>query len=105
MSVLIKGIEMPKNCCACPLFKSNMSKQLFCKAFGAFDKSDYDKLPKVRMKNCPLVPVPKHGDLIDRDALPWIEGQDEQDNPVYLLLKNNVDVLPTIIPASEEGAE
>ena len=69
MGVYIKGMKMPKSCCACPLFKSNMSKQLFCKAFGAFDKSDYDKLPIERMKNCPLIPVPPHGRLIDADEL------------------------------------
>jgi len=60
-------IEMPETCCACPLFKVNMSKQNFCKAFGAFDRSDYNKLPFERMKNCPLVPVPPHGALMDRD--------------------------------------
>jgi hypothetical protein len=103
MSILIKGMEMPKSCCACPLFKSNMSKQLFCKAFGAFDKSDYDKLPIERMKNCPLVPVPEHGDLIDRDALldtatiHWSQTTNESCFPI-----DEIEYAPTIIP-EEEG--
>lgn len=109
MSVLIKGMEMPKSCCACPLFKSNMSKQLFCKAFGAFDKSDYDKLPIERMKNCPLVEIKApHGRLTDADAL-------EQDAQKRMLICNKNDnqfqkpyevmraiaLAPTIIPAEE----
>lgn len=119
MSILIKGIEMPKNCCACPLFKSNMSKQLFCKAFGAFDKSDYDKLPIERMPNCPIVPVQPHGRLIDADVL--MNEMDKQENALYehghefsFSFKSGGDVCtawynvemmvedaPTIIPAEE----
>ena len=104
MGVYIKDMKMPKSCCACPLFKSNMSKQLFCKAFGAFDKSDYDKLPIERMKNCPLVPVPDHGDLIDRDALldtatiHWSQTTNESCFPI-----DEIEYAPTIIPASKEG--
>lgn len=45
MGVYIKGMEMPKNCLECPL--------VVCLNV----KSD-----------CPLVPVPPHGDLIDRKA-------------------------------------
>lgn len=55
---MIKGMEMPKSCdeCyireknTCPLTKTNVT------GWG-------------RPLNCPLVPVPPHGDLIDRDAL------------------------------------
>ena len=48
MSVLIK-MEMPKSCLECPLLYVTS----LCDGF----------------KPCPLVPVPPHGDLIDRDAL------------------------------------
>lgn len=91
MSVLIRGMEMPTSCCACPLFKSNMSKQLFCKAFGAFDKSYYDKLPIERMKNCPLVPVPPHGRLVDADRL-----LSEQMKQKYYHLPNGDTAIPII---------
>ena len=107
-------IEMPKNCCVCPLFKSNMSKQLFCKAFGAFDKSDYDKLPFERMKNCPLVPVPPHGRLLVADELmlkilDYIDEYSDVDekgwhNLKWCAMKETemaVNAAPTIIPAEE----
>ena len=114
MGVYIKGLEMLKNCCACPLFKSNMSKQLFCKAFGAFDKSVYDKLPIERMKDCPLVPVPPHGRLIDGDGLAEEQKENVRAYHANLITLNDLaeclleqsiseDYAPTIIPA--EGGE
>lgn len=66
MSILI-NMEMPKNCISCR----------FCKAYMAStDSKNYKEyfycrvLDKVKGENdCPLIEVPKHGDLIDRDAL------------------------------------
>ena len=55
MSVLIKGMEMPKSCAECRFYGE------YCWAKG--DENRYSKLP------CPLVPIPPHGDLIDRDDL------------------------------------
>ena len=98
MSVYIKGMEMPKSCESCPCKTADAFGGLVCQATG------YIPLRKVnqdRPDACPLVPVPEHGRLIDADAIPWIEGRDEQDNPAYLLIKKCVDVLPTIIPAKE----
>lgn len=46
MSVLIKGMELPKNCDMCPL-----ADTIICGAQG-----------------CPLIEVPPHGRLIDADA-------------------------------------
>jgi len=130
--IYIPGMEMPTSCCACPFFKSNMSKQLFCKAFGAFDRKDYDKLPLERMKNCPLIPVPEHGRLIE-----WVSVKERLPEAgvsvlcacranIYDVMKMRTDgawvhndavyastymggfvthwaELPTIIPADEEG--
>ena len=56
MSVLISGMKMPRGCdeCyirekdACPLLKVNVGE------WG-------------RMLNCPIIEIPDHGDLIDRD--------------------------------------
>ena len=60
MSVIVKGMEMPKNCCDCPLFKANKSAQLFCKGFRtSFDRSDYDLLPHERMRWCPIIEAPE----------------------------------------------
>lgn len=73
MSILIRGMEMPKNCAVCRL-----EKDLFGRAvcFGYEDGRALhkDDLPPVgneerRPSWCPLVAIPTHGDLIDRDAL------------------------------------
>ena len=46
MGVYIKGMEKPENCEICPY------------AFCHLDT-----------RNCPIIELPDHGDLIDRDAL------------------------------------
>ena len=58
MSILIKGMEMPRNCDDCRL-------DIDC----AYDESqDGYKMMGGRPRKCPLVPVPPHGRLIDADA-------------------------------------
>lgn len=82
MSILVKGMDMPTNCFLCPLSVLNENR-LFC---------EVTKNEALRAKidaECPLVPVPPHGDLIDRDAYQY--SGDLMDEPV-------------IIPA-EEGYE
>lgn len=50
------------------------------------------------------VPVPPHGDLIDRDALPWEnQGFMLTDPDEWGLKAWDIEHAPTIIPASEEG--
>lgn len=75
MSVLIKGMEMPTNCFLCPLSVLNENR-LFC---------EVTKNEVLRAKidaECPLVPVPLHGDLIDRDAYQY--SGDLMDEPVII---------------------
>ena len=66
MSVLVKGMEMPKNCYVCEFitFDSGwICKRLKRKIINVEKCNPKDK-------DCPLVEVPApHGDLIDRDAL------------------------------------
>ena len=61
MSILVKGMEMPKDCNECPItFFSGGSR--VCK-FGCLKNVD-----------CPLVEVPTpHGDLVDRETTPMDE--------------------------------
>ena len=106
--ILIKGMEMPTSCYDCPLAMQDYTT-LFGKNFNRTRNSYACVLTHKaitstkRNRFCPLVPVPEHGRLIDADALPWIKGRDEKDNPVYMLIKGCVDDLPTIIPADKEG--
>ena len=68
MSILIKGMEMPKNCAVCFFHKVFPAtgvgiNQLYCALCGINIVKLSDAQP-----DCPLVPVPPHGDLIDKDA-------------------------------------
>ena len=73
MSVMIKGMKMPKCCNVC-IFSdwSNLHQTAACKICEydpCFDKFSKEYLTK-RANFCPLVEVlTPHGDLIDRDAL------------------------------------
>ena len=92
MSVLIKGMEMPPNCCQCPV---NME---VCKR-GYRYLLEHPELYDKRADDCPLVPVPPHGRLIDADALgdfpynmDFCDGGEADEW---------VQSAPTIIPAEE----
>lgn len=71
MDILIKGLEMPKSC-----YSEVYSENGYC-PFHCFDYhggshctiSDCKCLKTRRPKDCPLIPVPEHGDLIDKQKL------------------------------------
>lgn len=91
MSVYINGMEMPKNCGHCPLNKLNTEYGGLvyeCIITGHYLDDGYEG---TIMSNCPIVPVPDHSDLIERDTLPWY-------------LKDVTEILeaPTIIPADRK---
>lgn len=68
MSVVIKGVKMPMHCAMCGFHGAMgdpMISQHFCKVTGVSILNPY----KGRRNDCPLVPVPPHGRLIDADAL------------------------------------
>lgn len=78
MSVYIPGIEMPTNCDKCIYSAwSNFYQIYVCNAVRKSEPVLFDgKQTKstavarsARADNCPLVPVPPHGRLIDADAL------------------------------------
>ena len=91
MSVYIKGMEMPTSC-PCELL--GIGYDLYCSfaaGIPARVKEYYECCQNgTKPSWCPLVPVPPHGDLIDRDALPTsrVEWED-------------IVNAPTIIPAEE----
>ena len=93
MSVLIKGMEMPKN-------HNHVTITIWSDgtaSYGLYNRGE----SLVDFRNVEAVPVPEHGDLIDRDALMKGEGR-------YTISfgKEGIDVAeinraPTIIPADE----
>ena len=103
MSVYIKGMEMPKKCIHCELQTYGL-----CGVQGDKDIS-MAVMDSVRDADCPLVPVPDHGRLIDADAL--IERMEELKKQAmtdgfdlgelwYSAFVQHVRLSPTIIPAS-----
>lgn len=62
MSVLIKGMKIPQSCYMCDMLE--LSGVIGCKHAYAPSNSEWG-----RALNCPLIELPDHGDLIDRDAL------------------------------------
>ena len=98
MSVYIKSMEMPTSCCECAI-KSWDGEDDVCPFSGI------SALSIGRQDDCPLVPVPPHGRLIDADALKERFPRDEDwDYPVNTnsLVCETIDNAPTII-LPEEG--
>lgn len=92
MSVLIKGIEMPKSCMDCKLKM----------AVGCCGNLPHN----TRMPHCPLVELPPHGRLIDADALRvdhFAPSSTSNMPNYYHVSKAQIDRAPTIIEA-EGGA-
>lgn len=64
MSVIVKGMEMPKNCGRCWFNDSSLS----CAITGSC--IDRDDESRERLDDCPIVALPDHhGQLKDADAL------------------------------------
>jgi hypothetical protein len=69
MSVLIRGMEMPKNCKQCSLYLQSMDSERNVYEICAVTAKSYNWGLTTRPSDCPLTPVPPHGRLIDADAL------------------------------------
>lgn len=102
MSILIKGMEMPTNCADCPLGGSLCCYLLPCvpALWAEYTNAVREKR---RHSDCPLVPVPKHGRLIDADAMKEAFSKVWKDNQFYSTITAEVvDNTPAIIPAEED---
>ena len=99
MSILIKGMEMPKHCIVCVL--KNAEDDCMAQKW-----QEWETWEEMR-KGCPLVEVPeKHGRLIDADALvpdvchDWEDsGYLRSDDYSEKCIRN----APTVIEAEWEG--
>lgn len=101
MSVLIK-MHMPENCGCCDLsiWDSN-NGDYRCFFTGKYTSAS--ARDGKRNTDCPLIKVPSHGDLIDRNELLKKE-QDFGDCEYmeYGVATEDIDKAPTVIPAEEE---
>lgn len=65
--VYIQGMKMPENCYQCP-FGADVDIGVGV-AHGCNLIKDFAQFANERHSDCPLIPVPDHGDLIDVDIL------------------------------------
>ena len=110
--IYIPGIEMPTSCAKCRLFNYEYG----CPFIGAVG---YALTKGKRNEDCPLVPVPDHGRLIDADDM---SEKDNKDFSVsigtavgfaakqlmimaHAQLQEAIEIQPTIVPADKEGKE
>ena len=100
MSVLIRGMEMPKACWECPL-KVHLFQQLWCvpgnKVINREDNTE-------REPDCPLIEVQSpHGRLIDADALNTYDVSPIYEFCVMGVTEEDIELAETIIEA--EGSD
>ena len=99
VSVLIKGMEMPKNCNDCPLNYDSIDCMVADIALREKGGGDF-LFEHERSSKCPLVPVTKHGRLIDADEfLKRAIGTNCFRGDYALMLGELVGESITIIPA------
>ena len=97
-------IEMPRCCNKCPMLVYEGHVLCICRALPAIEEGEILKPWKNRRKDCPLIPVPPHGRLIDADEfLKRAIGTKCFRGDYALMLEELVGESATIIPASKEG--
>ena len=67
--VYIKGMEMPKSCFYCPFREKANPDDYVCMAMNREFEETFALIAGRRHKDCPLVEVPDHGDLIEKPIL------------------------------------
>lgn len=103
MGVYIKGMKMPKNCNECPLHFYEGQGICCCRALPAIDDGEILKPWKNKRKDCPLIPIPPHGNLFEKhDVFKLITAFPEVDKLLPVEFMEALYNLPTIIPAEEE---
>lgn len=95
MSVLIQGMTMPKCCDDCDFIQHGVGDWCYI-------------TEKALPCECPLIELPDHGDLIDRDALMKHKGSayDIDGHELYAVGTGTILRMPVVIPAERrEGGE
>ena len=102
MGIYIEGMKMPKSCGYCPLRHEARDGD---ECYLGASLTEYQKRPD----DCPLVPVPSPGRLIDADKIGLTDFEIilcQKGNPfknALEMLLEKIENAPTIIPASEDG--
>lgn len=101
--ILIRGMDKPGSCCECDFCEVqdiNFEILYFCDRNDRFlDDEEACNIPN----DCPIIELPEHGDLIDRDALNlFIESV--ACNSIGKALQQ-IDKMPVIVPGNKEESE
>jgi len=100
MSVIVKNMEMPKNCKSCPLRYSSTG-YAWCDITGASLALEID----MRDYTCPLVEIPTpHGRLIDADELKSrlvLDNDSSELQRISAHILKWIDIQETVIEGSE----
>ena len=101
MSILIKGMEMPKNCHNCELL--TRVEVTYGAVYACQILNEVIGNVMVRQIRCPLIPVPPHGRLIDADApIPLVDTHGKKiEVTVAHIIENNLGIVNAIIEAEE----
>lgn len=101
MSVLIKGMEMPKDCISCEFSYPMFEGIWYCGYAGKYidEENDEEYYEAAYSYDCPLVEVPTpHGRLIDADEVHFTMTDTIEQGRAEEALNN----APTVIEAEEE---
>jgi hypothetical protein len=87
MSVLVKGIEMPKNCYDCPFIRASVAGDYYCVAGDGIEE-DLNKLYERRMSDCPLAEVLLINDIkklpsAEEESFEWCTDCKEYDQEAH----------------------
>ena len=101
MGIYIKGMEIPRGCAFCKIARRN-GKKMVC-PFSGEEWDIHDPMSADhRLDNCPLVPVPPHGDLIDAaEEMRLMQSCEYDTYDDYNRAFDMLDNAPTVIPAEE----
>ena len=113
--IYIQGMEMPTSCIACRLNYGEKRPEhgltIYCPFSNGVIPWRDQPFNSGHLSSCGIVPVPEHGDLIDRDAL--LESEPEYFIPNYnsdgyladgegAYTSVQIEDAPTVIPADKE---
>lgn len=105
--ILIRGMEMPTDCYTCRFRTTSgldewmcmVSKNRFMAWEAGWNGDEY------RHTNCPLVELPEHGDLIERNPLVKLFNSRETDERWGWLDGEDLLNAPVIVPGNKEESE
>lgn len=107
MSILIPGMEMPTRCITCQMNYDSCACILTGSRFYKYN-TEFDP-GEERLPDCPLIPVPKHGRLIEESKVldivfewcPDDDGSVGKDGDLREML-DEIEAIPTVIPAGTD---